>query len=122
MGFALLSCSFNNEPGTPNLDLYVKGKVTAEDGTPIKGIMVIVSRDTCYTDTDGKYQTNTINRNPCDYRKAYFHDIDGNDNGGTFQSDSVLLKDIKRTELIKGDNKWYVGKYEYIIDIQLKQK
>ena len=42
----------------------------------------------------------------------YFNDIDGEENGGAFKSDSVLIKDMNQKKLEEGGH-WYVGKFEF---------
>ena len=124
VGVAMLSlsgCVIGGTEGEPNLDLRVRGTVTDEEGAPIEGIRVIVSRDTCFTDEEGGYETALLNRPPCDFRTAYFDDVDGAANGGTFASDSVLLTSVERVQVKDGDGDWYVGEYEYPIDITLSR-
>lgn len=45
-------------------------------------------------------------------QKVYFNDIDGEENGGAFKSDSVLIKDMNQKKLEEGGH-WYVGKFEF---------
>lgn len=107
--------------GSPYAKFQVKGKVTSEADEPLKGIQVIVRSswdndpliaDTLYTDEKGEFQTQESRFDGIDEQKVYFHDIDGEENGGTFKSDSIALKDMDRKQIEKGDNNWYNGKYE----------
>lgn len=117
---ALNGCVIGGTEGEPNLDLRVRGTVTTEKGEPIEGIRVIVSRDTCYTDGEGQYETALLNRPPCDFRTAYFDDVDGEANGGAFASDSVLLTSVERVMVKEGDGGRYAGEYEYTIDVKMR--
>ncbi len=50
-----------------------------------------------------------------------FEDIDGEANGGLFQSDTIRVETLPKTQTEKG-NGWYNGKYEVQADIKLKKK
>ena len=43
---------------------------------------------------------------------SWTQDIDGEENGGAFKSDSVLIKDMNQKKLEEGGH-WYVGKFEF---------
>lgn len=49
----------------------------------------------------------------------YFNDIDEQENGGTFKSDSITLEKMKKKQLEKGGN-WYEGKFEFSTDEPVK--
>ena len=129
LGFT--SCEeMEDEYGSPSRDFQVKGVVTDENGKPIENIRVIIrnayeygySPDTTYTDAQGNFSSNVIR----DYgfineHTAYFDDIDGDANGGTFQSDSTSLNDMPSKQTEKGDG-WYEGKYEFEVQKKLKKK
>jgi len=55
------------------------------------------------------------------YGKLYVEDIDGEDNGGEFQSDTIDIWDLPKKEVKKGSG-WYEGKYEVTANIKLKLK
>ena len=129
LGFT--SCEeMEDEYGSPSRDFQVKGVVTDENGKPIENIRVIIrnayeygySPDTTYTDAQGNFSSNVIR----DYgfineQTAYFDDIDGDANGGTFQSDSTSLNDMPSKQTEKGDG-WYEGKYEFEVQQKLKKE
>lgn len=108
--------------GCPIVNFLVKGVVTSENGDPLKGVQVVVGSgwdndaygaDTIYTDAKGEFESHeladiTINMQ----RKVYFNDIDEQENGGTFKSDSITLEKMKKKQLEKG-NSWYEGKFEF---------
>ena len=50
-----------------------------------------------------------------------FEDVDGEANGGLFQSDTIRVQTLPKTQTEKG-NGWYNGKYEVQADIKLKKK
>lgn len=101
------------EYGVPTANFQVKGSVTSTDGVPLKGIQVIFSdADTVYTDAAGKFGTKEISSFPDYNLKVSFNDVDGEENGGTFKSTSIALKEMEAKELEKGDG-WYEGKIEF---------
>jgi len=136
------SCSFD-EPeeygpiimyGTPHADYIIKGQVTDETGTSVKGIKTslkqiyktetetyIIGIDSVQTGVSGNYllkydgmqQTNI---------KLIVEDIDGETNGGEFLSDTIDINYDKAVQTTKGDNHWYSGTYEIAQDVKLKKK
>lgn len=125
LGFA--SCSNEDENweirceyGTPYSKFLVKGTVTSDKDEPLKNIQVIVRQDwnngvfpadTIYTDEKGEFKTEDLSIGGINEQKVYFNDIDGEENGGAFKSDSVLIKDMNQKKLEGGH--WYVGKFEF---------
>lgn len=123
--------------GSPTSDYHFKGIVTDENGTPIKGIKVVAQiqsenriyrEDSTYTDSNGAYQTadkSTFNA-PNDVAEARlyvsFEDVDGEDNGGDFETTKAVGSDITVKQLSKGDGSWYSGKYELTADKKLNKK
>lgn len=126
LGFA--SCSNEDENweirceyGTPYSKFLVKGTVTSDKDEPLKNIQVIVRQDwnngvfpadTIYTDEKGEFKTGDLSIGGINEQKVYFNDIDGEENGGAFKSDSVLIKDMNQKKLEEGGH-WYVGKFEF---------
>jgi putative lipoprotein (rSAM/lipoprotein system) len=53
--------------------------------------------------------------------KLIVEDIDGEDNGGEFQSDTIKVWDLPKKQIEKGSG-WYEGKYEVTANIKLKKK
>ena len=112
-------CSDNTglaEYGMPYGKLRLDGRVTDDQGTPIPGVQVHYAyskADT--TDADGKWSINddwasvwcaTSEQEDCTVGAT---DIDGPDNGGTYQPKEVEL-DLLQTEGASGD--WYQGRWE----------
>ena len=48
-------------------------------------------------------------------------DIDGEANGGEFQSDIISVETLPKTQVEKGE-RWYEGKFEATANIKLKKK
>jgi putative lipoprotein (rSAM/lipoprotein system) len=123
------SCSLNSpdEYGTPTVDYQVKGFVTDLLGTPIQGIKVRApysyidgsEGQNVLTDENGRFELDEFHSML--YGKLYVEDIDGEDNGGEFQSDTIDIWDLPKKEVEKGSG-WYEGKYEVTANIKLKQK
>lgn len=124
LGFT--ACNNNEEEevllmyGSPYTKFQVKGTVTSEADEPLKGIQVIVRTlwnndpiiaDTLYTDEKGEFQTQELGTGGIGKQKVYFNDIDGEENGGAFKSDSIALKNMDMKKIEEGDG-WYRGKYE----------
>lgn len=107
LGFS--ACDENGgvmEYGSPTVDFQVKGQVTDAEGNPIEGIQVITKpaygvytdvtngswkkADTTYTDAEGNFESSLL-QNVAMEGKLLFEDVDGEANGGTFQTDSASL-------------------------------
>ena len=123
------SCSSDSvvEYGTPNADFQIKGQVTYEGGIPIPGIRVrapysyIDGSDgqSVLTDENGLFELDEFHSML--YGKLYVEDIDGEDNGGEFQSDTINVWDLPKKEVEKGSG-WYEGKFEVNANIRLEKK
>jgi len=105
--------------GTPSADFKVTGKVVDQGGMPIKGIRVIDNysytsdylnngADTLYTDADGNFsKTRSLFSAPVKV-EFLFDDVDGDANGGRFQSATAVVSKLVKTK--DGDG-WYSGEY-----------
>ena len=128
LGFT--ACSDNSinsmmcEYGTPTVQFTVKGRVTDADGKPIKGI-VISSKDVygldAVTGEDGHFATQKIEAIGI-HGTLLFTDIDGAENGGEFETQTVDLDTLPETKVAEGDGDWYMGEYEVTADVKLKAK
>lgn len=119
------------EYGTPTADYVIKGTVTDSiSKQSLKNIRIVrqtndigLQSDTTYTDLNGYYQF-SFSGFPEEHPefKLITADIDGNQNGGDFETRnvSVLISSTDRTE--KGDNHWYQGKFVKKQDIKLHYK
>ncbi|MBE6187855.1 MAG: hypothetical protein E7143_01875 [Rikenellaceae bacterium] len=124
LGFTACSESMMCEYGTPTAHFTVKGRVTDADGKPIKGI-VISSKDVygldAVTGEDGHFATQKIEAIGI-HGTLLFTDIDGTENGGEFETQTVDLDALPETKVAKGDGHWYMGEYEVTADVKLKAK
>ncbi len=137
MGFS--ACSDDPEGGaaaygSPTADYKYMGTVTDEAGNPIEGINVVMSGDyvggtplaslTLKTDKDGKFSTiamSTVNTRLM--KTIEFVDVDGEANGGEFETQTITPKDdMTKIQVKEGDGSWYMGEFEYSADIKLKKK
>ena len=98
--------------GTPTVEFRVKGKVMDSDGNPIQGIEIShdYSGHKVYTLEDGSfdYASEDIGFE-METVTLEFTDIDGEENGGDFQSKKVAVE-VEQTE--PGDGEWNNGKFE----------
>lgn len=97
--------------GTPTVEFRVKGKVVDPDGNPIKGIEIYhdYSGHKVYTLEDGSfdYASEDIGFE-METVTLEFTDIDGEENGGDFQSQEVPVP-VAQTD--PGDGLWDNGEY-----------
>lgn len=137
LGFTAVSCDTNTigwgrcEYGTPHADYKVIGSVTDEAKNPLKNIQVVtekvfpgdapVQRDTVYTDDKGDFAVIDNNTFPRDHSvNVIFNDIDGESNGGYFESQTIEKVTYKKTK--KGDSHWYDGSFTATVNSTLKKK
>ena len=114
--------------GMPSATYKVLGTVSDESGSPVEGIRVAIESkyssysqyDTLYTDSSGKYLFNRGERGLWpDKVVVVFEDIDGEENGGEFES-AEATPELKKVK--EGDGSWYVGMFEAQADVTLKKK
>lgn len=127
LGFAAVGCDEakpdempSEEYGCPYADYVVKGKVSDEEGNPIKGIAVNVQDvdlDTCFTSEDGSYGFEWGDMMPSDKIVLKYTDVDRDENGGMFMP---LAKEValERKEEGKG---WYRGLFAaFGVDVNME--
>jgi len=127
LGISLSSCM---EYGSPIVEYEFKGKVTAEDGTPIPGIQVSFEDNAfseepeeypiATTGTDGQYHTTIQSQYYKGYFFLIFQDIDGPDNG-SYYNNRIKIYNNDLT-FYDGDNEWYLGRTEITVNITLPSK
>ena len=114
--------------GSPSATYKVLGTVSDESGSPVEGIRVAIESkygsysqyDTLYTDSSGKYLFNRGERGLWpDKVVVVFEDIDGEENGGEFES-AEATPELKKVK--EGDGSWYMGMFEAQADVTLKKK
>ena len=141
LGFESCEGSGADEYGCPWVEYQVKGIVTDEGDRSIPGIRIELAEhhedidaegkrhiyhrglDTIHTDKQGKYQTMLVSDISCitSELKVIIEDVDGSANGGEFQSDTLIVPNLEKKIVKKGDG-WYAGRYELKGDATLKHK
>ena len=119
------------EYGQPHATYKVIGQVTDEGGKPIPGIEVKGNLNyvkdgplqlmdkTVTTASDGKYILDSSNWPGSTSATLEFTDIDGEANGGEFES-ATLSTSLQK--VAEGDGHWYEGSYTGTGNIRLKKK
>lgn len=115
--------------GQPHADFKALGSVHDEKGNPIERIRVAIhlhkgkdskfNYDTVYTDSKGAYLLERGYFAPPDGVTVTFEDVDGDKNGGEFES-STVSPAVQRTK--DGDKLWYAGAFQVEADAVLRKK
>lgn len=102
-----------------NIPFEIYGTVTTDTGIPIPDIKVYLvygSDDVVYTDLGGKYKISGVLATMYDVETIYFEDVDGEANGGYYESEAVGLdgyteirgkSKIKVDVVMKKQNQWW---------------
>ena len=129
LGFS--SCNGEDNPfrevrvmyGTPTATYQVDLTVKDSEGNPLKGIQVTqvesYSGDTLYTNADGKVSAE-LKAFP-DNLSLVLEDVDGQQNGGTFQTDTVPFEAFKLNQLKEGDG-WDAGTFSATAERELSRQ
>ena len=119
--------------GVPTADYKYMGKVTDENGNPIKGINVVFQMHSygdvapevfrIETDKNGRYSTDYLKHSLSreDIYQVLYTDVDGAENGGEFEDRVYMIHNMKRQQTSDG-NGWYSGKFELSAEVTLKAK
>ena len=119
--------------GVPTADYKYMGKVTDENGNPIKGINVVFQKHSygdvapevfrIETDKDGRYSTDYLKwgLSSEDIYQALYTDVDGEENGGHFEDKIIETYKMEKEKIGEG-NGWYNGKFELTTEVKLKAK
>ena len=141
LGF--VSCGKNGEDpyqeltqeyGMPHAQYLIKGTVTSEEGAePLEGIKVIVRHGITSegkikyhegpetsSDADGKVET-SYDEFPSDGIEIVLEDVDGEENGGLFQKDTLRGSDVKIEKTKEGDNSWNFGTFTVAFTAKMKR-
>ena len=123
------------EYGVPTVRYCVKGIVTDEDGNPIKNIKASMKEeysdergsiyfplDSTMTDAHGQFTIDNLRDGYLGHHKLILEDIDGEENGGEFQSDTLSLNDLEAKQIEPSNGTWDQGKYELTGTFRLKKK
>ena len=123
LGFGFSTSCVRCEYGTPNVSFRAMARVVDEEGDPIEGIRVAILHEswdgeyyredfewrTGYTDYEGNIDATA---SPFAVPKQLIvEDVDGEANGGEFESQIVDVVGFEQTE--KGDGNWYRGAYKF---------
>ena len=134
--------------GSPSVGYRVMGTVTDEEGKPLKDIQVIMDNprivtyldeegqnirpkidtinmkilpDTVYTDEKGEFSgLNTIAVS-LSKLTVEFRDVDGEANGGDFNSQQLAENDFEKKQVQDADG-WSTGEFELSKTVKLKRK
>jgi putative lipoprotein (rSAM/lipoprotein system) len=115
------------EYGSPHADYEIKGTITnRQNSSPIKNIRVVNQRDTyyndtVYTDNDGKYYFSINDYNLVNSVNLKAEDIDGEENGGDFETKEVDITFTNADKIANGSG-WYQGKFSKTQNIELIKK
>ncbi len=103
------------EYGTPNVHFSLKARVVDEAGVPIQGIEVRTEKgghfefNTGFSDYQGYIDASGTFKPGTQHGKVQFIDIDGELNGGEFETLTVDVNNATQTE--EGSGGWYEGAY-----------
>ena len=115
------------EYGSPHADYKIKGKVTNEAEVPLSDIQVEIQFDsypnanTIKSNKQGEFEWKETLFPRSQTIKVITTDIDGEANGGAFESDTTEVI-FTREDLKGGGGSWYEGSAEKSIQIKLKEK
>ena len=117
------------EYGCPNVSFSLKARVVDEAGNPIQGIEVRTEDgkrfeyNTGFSDYEGNIDAYGGYFWPGAQNMMQFIDVDGEANGGEFETLTVKIENLTQTE--EGDGNWYNGAYTAdmgTVTMKLKEK
>ena len=117
------------EYGCPNVSFSLKARVVDEAGNPIQGIEVRTEDgkrfeyNTGFSDYEGNIDAYGGFWAGVQNQKMQFIDVDGEANGGEFETLTVKIENLIQTE--EGDGNWYKGAYTAdmgTVTMKLKEK
>lgn len=117
MGIGAAGCIPVAMYGTPHVEFSLSARVIDEAGNPIQGIEVrtksgqLFDHNTGIADYLGNIEAVSDYMWPGEQYKVVFLDVDGEYNGGEFESLELDISDkVKQTK--KGSGDWYQGTYK----------
>lgn len=117
LGVGAASCIPVAMYGTPHVEFSLSARVIDEAGNPIQGIEVRTKsgqpfdHNTGFADYLGNIEAVSGDIWPNEQYKVVFLDVDGEYNGGEFESLELDISDeVKQTK--KGSGDWYQGTYK----------
>ena len=117
------------EYGCPNVSFSLKARVVDEAGNPIQGIEVRAEDgdrfeyNTGFSDYQGYIDARGSFWPGTQHGKVQFIDIDGEANGGEFETLTIQIENVTQTE--DGSGNWYDGAYTAdmgTVTMKLKEK
>ena len=129
LGFASCDHFGAAEYGCPNVSFSLKARVVDEAGNPIQGIEVRTEDgghfeyNTGFSDYEGNIDAYGGFWPGVQNQKMQFIDVDGEANGGEFETLTVKIENLTQTE--EGDGNWYNGAYTAdmgTVTMKLKEK
>ena len=118
------------EYGTPNATYRISGTVKSKSGDAIGGVQVALKfvvpnteerylhKDTLYSDKSGAF-SKEVRVFPVSTIEMTFNDIDGDMNGGEFESEKAVVTPVQSE---KGSGSWYHGSFDVRHDAVLEKK
>jgi putative lipoprotein (rSAM/lipoprotein system) len=117
LGVGAASCIPVAMYGTPHVEFSLSARVIDEAGNPIQGIEVRTKsgqpfdHNTGIADYLGNIEAVSGSMWPDEQYEVVFLDVDGEYNGGEFESLELDIRDkVRQTK--KGDGDWYQGSYK----------
>lgn len=77
--------------------------------------------DTVYTDVKGEFESDKAHTFSIGSQEVLFHDVDGEENGGEFESVTLGVDQMEKSQIKKGGS-WYTGAYELKTEVKLSSK
>lgn len=119
-----------SEYGTPYASYEVKGQVTDEDDNPIPGIRITASNSpsdslayqTVIADDAGHYALKERELYISDNDMIEFEDVDGEANGGLFQTQTLHIREMPMEKTADGKSNWDDGTYKVNGSVKLKKQ
>lgn len=103
--------------GVPSATFQVKGKVTNKaTNKPIEGIEISIKRapqPLATTNANGEFDI-TFEEFPGVNHVIFAKDIDGSDNGGEFETDSLVVNTNTMKQTEKAKSNWQQGTFEKV--------
>lgn len=130
LGFSSIVGCGRLEYGSPYATFKVNGDVKAADtGKPIEGVVVKFFPDESIpewydelqSDKDGKV-SESFTASPREKNiMLTFEDVDGEEHGGLFASDTLRAKDLNITFVEDKKSTWHQGDYDITFEAKLKK-
>jgi putative lipoprotein (rSAM/lipoprotein system) len=125
LGYSLTACI--EEYGIPTTTFHFKGKVIDEQSNPLKNIQITSKQDkyrvdTLYTTSTGTFENTYKIVDPNNQFIITANDIDGEENGGHFSSETKFITLDEDDFQKKRNDVWYEGTAQKEVSFKLKMK